>query len=56
MTTFTTSDRIAAEEDGLIPIPFAGMVSLKPLPEVKPLDDLAREESDKVKAWTCPGC
>lgn len=55
MTTFTTSDRIAAEEDGLIPIPFAGMVPLKPLPEDKSLDDLARDESDKI-TWTCPRC
>lgn len=55
MTTFTTADRIAAEEDGLVPIPFAGMASLKPLPEVKSLEELARDESDKT-TWTCPQC
>lgn len=56
MTTFTTEDRIAAEEDEVVPIPFAGMVSLKPLPEVKSLEDLARDESDKRATWTCPRC
>lgn len=35
------------EEDEVMPIPFAGMVSLKPLPEVKSLEELAREEGDK---------
>lgn len=55
MTTFTTEDRIAAEEDEVVPIPFAGMVSLKPFPKAKSLEDLARDESDKL-TWTCPQC
>lgn len=33
MTTFTTCDRIAAEDDEPVPIPFAGMVNVAELEE-----------------------